>query len=244
VPGQALTETTPVVLAARFHSVTGQHFAILALFAIGCPVVIWLGRRQRGSVTEARSRRLFAGAILVVAIPLQILQFLPADWDLGTSLPFALCDLAWVASAYALWTRSWWAVALPFYWGITLTSQGIITPSLGETFPDPRFFGFWAHHFLVVWAALYLTWGLGLRPTWRGYRLTVIATAVWAAAAYAFNVIADTNYGYVNHKPSSASILDLLGPWPWYVLAEIAIVIVLWAAMTWPWAAVQRSSSA
>ena len=61
-------------------------------------------------------------------------------------------------------------------------------------------------------------------------------TLAWAVTAYAFNVVAETNYGYLNEKPSSASLLDLLGPWPWYVLAEIGIILVFWAGvMTWPW---------
>jgi hypothetical protein len=41
---------------------------------------------------------------------------------------------------------------------------------------------------------------------------------------FAFNVVVGTNYGYLNAKPSAASALDLLGPWPWYLLAEVVIV--------------------
>ena len=50
-----------------------------------------------------------------------------------------------------------------------------------------------------------------------------------------FNVIADTNYGYLNRLPKSSSLLDYLGPWPLYVVLEIAIVAVVWALLTWPW---------
>ncbi|MFW9197436.1 hypothetical protein ACOI9M_10145 [Corynebacterium striatum] len=31
------------------------------------------------------------------------------------------------------------------------------------------------------------------------------------------------------------TIINLLGPWPWYILAEIGAVAGAWAAMTWPW---------
>jgi hypothetical integral membrane protein (TIGR02206 family) len=232
-----------LIAADGFASFSGQHFLILGLFLLGIPLVVRLGRRQRGTDAEETTRRVMAVGVVVAAVPIQIYQLLPADWDLGTSLPLALCDLAWLAVVYALWTRSWWAAGLAYYWGLTLTIQGLLTPSLGQTFPDVRYFGFWSLHLLVVWSAVYLTWGIGVRPTWSSYRLAVAATAVWAAVVYLFNVVADTNYGYLNHKPSATSILDLLGPWPWYVLAEIAIVVTVWAAMTYPWVRRVRTSA-
>lgn len=36
-------------------------------------------------------------------------------------------------------------------------------------------------------------------------------TAVWAVGVFVPNVLLDTNYGYLNDKPGSASILDPLG---------------------------------
>ena len=57
---------------------------------------------------------------------------------------------------------------------------------------------------------------------------------------YLFNVVAGTNYGFLNEKPSTGSLLDYLGPWPTYVVAEVAIVAVVWALMTWPWVLVTR----
>ena len=104
---------------------------------------------------------------------MQVLQLLPGDFDVGTSLPLQLCDLAWIAAIVALWTRHRAATALVYFWGLTLTVQGILTPSLSELFPDPRYFMFWGMHFFTVWAAVYLTFGLGVRPGWRSYRLTV-----------------------------------------------------------------------
>jgi hypothetical integral membrane protein (TIGR02206 family) len=55
-----------------------------------------------------------------------------------------------------------------------------------------------------------------------------------------FNAIVGTNYGFVNNKPPSASILNVLGPWPVYVLAEGLILAVVWALITWPWVAAAR----
>lgn len=219
----------------RFEAFSTIHVAMLAMFAVGVPLVLRHAARVRGTSAEEPARRLFAVAIVVTAVPLQVLQLLPGDWDLDTSLPLQLCDLAWMVAAYALWTRRPWACALTYYWGLTLTSQALITPGLVQQFPHPRFIGFWAMHFLVVWAALYLSAGLRVRPTWRLYGSTVALTVVWAASVMSFNVALGTNYGYLNAKPGTGSVLDLLGPWPGYVVLEILVVTAVWALITVPW---------
>jgi hypothetical integral membrane protein (TIGR02206 family) len=74
-----------------------------------------------------------------------------------------------------------------------------------------------------------------MRPTWRSYRFTVVVTIAWAGITFTFNRIAGTNYGFLNGKPGTGSLLDFLGPWPLYVFVEIALILTVWALMTWPW---------
>jgi len=202
--------------------------------------VVLLGRSQRGTPRARSFSRACAVAISCVTVPSQVLQLTPADFDLGTSLPLQLSDLAWMTAVWALWTHGRVPVALTYFWGLTLSVQAILTPSLGQAFPDPRYLAFWAMHFLTVWAALYLTLGLGLGPGWREYRVTVAVTVVWAVVVFPVNRVLGVNYGYLNRKPGSASLLDLLGPWPVYVVAAFGLLSAGWALMTWPWVLVDR----
>ena len=218
-----------------FKSFTPEHFGLIAGFLVVCVTLALVGRSHRGTDAELTFRRGFAIAIPCLTIPMQVLQLLPEDFDAGTSLPLQLCDLAWMTAIFALWTRNRYATALTYFWGLTFTVQGILTPSLGETFPDPRYFMFWGMHFLTVWAAVYLTFGLRVPVTWRTYRFAVACTAVWAAVVMVINELTGTNYGYLNEKPSSASILDALPGWPLYVVIEVGILVTVWALMTWPW---------
>jgi hypothetical integral membrane protein (TIGR02206 family) len=225
-----------LAVSGGFRAFSPTHDVLLGVFVAGAVLVVWWGRSHRDGPSQQRDRRVFATAIVLIAVPLHVFELTPAAWDLGSSLPFQLCDIAWALAAVALWTRTWWAVAFTYYVGLSIVSQGVVTPSLGQNFPDPRFLGFWGVHLLVVWSAIYLVWGLGLQPTWRSYWFTVALTAGWALAAYCFNLVAGTDYGYLNRKPGSASVLDVLGPWPWYVVAEIAIVFLGWlVVMTLPW---------
>lgn len=227
------------MLAARsFEAYGPSHLTVLAIFAVGVVVVVMAGRRMAGTPAEEPFRRGLALAILAVAGSLQVLQLTPNEWNWQTSLPLQLCDLGWMLAVYALWTRNRLSATITYLWGITLTTQGIFTPDLHSEFPELRFLMFWGMHLLVVWAALLLVPGLRILPTWRTYRQTVAITFVWAVVVYVFNVIADTNYGYLNRLPKSSSLLDYLGPWPLYVVLEILIVAAVWALLTWPWARV------
>ena len=228
----------------HFEAFTAEHLGIVAGFLVVCVVVALVGRRHRGTAQELRFRRGFALLIPCFTLPLQALQLTPSDYDVGTSLPLQLCDFAWIAAIVALWTRHWTATALVYFWGLTLTVQGIITPALSNPFPDPRYIGFWGMHFCTVWAAVYLTFGLRVPVTWRSYRFAVLVTACWAAAVMAFNALVGTNYGYLNRKPAAGSLLDLFGPWPGYVVVEVALALIIWALMTWPWTRTRRQKEA
>lgn len=213
-----------------------SHGVVVAVFATVAVALVVIGRGQRGSAAEWRTSRAFAVVFAAFLVPLQIFWALPSQWGIGHSLPLQLCDLAALAAVWALWTHSQVAFALTYFWGLTLTAQAFISPELnGPDFPALEFIMFFGLHCLVVWAGIYLTWGVGLRPNWRTYRITVAATITWAAVMFAFNHVAGTNYGFLNAKPRAGSLLDLLGPWPWYLLSELILGTLVWALITWPW---------
>ncbi|WP_414687843.1 TIGR02206 family membrane protein [Mycobacterium sp.] len=221
-------------LAQRQFTAYGpSYWVVIAVFAIGSALLVWIGRSQ----TESQARRLGRIlALLTAATYGSMLVYSLIPPTIGRSVPLRLTDLATVAAAYALWSQRHWPFALTYYWGLTLSTQALISPVLNSPdFPNYGFLAFWAIHLLVVWAAIYLTWGRGMRPRWRSYRTAIMVTLVWAAATFTFNSIAGTNYGFLNGKPHTASLLDVLGPWPAYLLTAATLILIVWALMTWPW---------
>ncbi|UOT01219.1 TIGR02206 family membrane protein [Rhodococcus opacus] len=222
----------------EFTAYGPSYWAMIALFVVGSAILVWRGRCQ----TESQARRLGRVlAVLTAAIYGATLVYFSLPPTIGGSVPLRLTDLATVAAACALWSRAQWAYALTYYWGLVLSTQALISPVLtGPDFPHYQFLAFWAIHLLVVWAAIYLTWGRRMRPRWRSYRFTVLVTVVWAAATFTFNRVAGTNYGFLNRKPATATLLDVLGPWPVYLLSATTLILVVWALMTWPWERARR----
>src|SRR5699024_8564367 len=93
---------------------------------------------------------------------------------------------------------------------------------------------YWFLHIAALVVPIVFVWGLGYRPTWRGYGVAYAATVAWAGIAILVNAITGANYAYLSRAPEGPSILDVLGPWPVYILWEAVIIAVVWALMTWP----------
>lgn len=217
-----------------FTAYSPSHLVVLAIFATGTIWLLLAGPRVRGHAAERPLSVALAVANLVFGVASMITALMP--FSLKDSLPLQICDLAWVFVAWGLLTVHPLPTALTYYWGLTLSLQALVQPTLTEPFPDLEFFVFWGKHVLIVWGAVYLTLVLRHGPDWSAYRRAVVWTFGWLVVVLALNALLDANYGYVSGKPSEATVLDVLGPWPLYVVAEMAIVAVGWALITVPWA--------
>ena len=91
--------------AQRFEVFGAQHFVLVGIFLAGAVALTLLGRAQRRAGTGHRFGRVLAVVIVCLAVPSQVYQLTPWDFSLGSSLPLQLCDFAWVAAAWGLWTR-------------------------------------------------------------------------------------------------------------------------------------------
>jgi hypothetical integral membrane protein (TIGR02206 family) len=220
----------------RFTPYGFTHWALLVLTVVGAVLLVRFGRRHRDTPQAERFTRIFAVVQFAVTIGFMALWLIPPLFVLHQSLPLHLSDILRLVAGYALWSRRPWALALTYYWGLTLNPQALLTPNLDLNIaPVAEFLSYWLQHVLVMWAAIYLTWGLGLHPTWRSYRLALAVTAGWAAVVMLINLAIGTNYGFLNRKPASASLLDMMGEWPWYLVLGFALAAGVWALITWPW---------
>jgi hypothetical integral membrane protein (TIGR02206 family) len=221
-----------------FTAYSPSHLVVLAIFAAGTLGLLLAGPRLRASEARRPMAVALAWANLGFGVASTVTELFP--FSVKHSLPLQICDLAWIFVAWALLSTRPLPLALTYYWGLTLSVQALVQPTLTQPFPDLEFFVFWGKHVLIVWGAVYLCLSLRRGPDWSSYRTAVLATLGWLVAMLCLNALLGSNYGYVNGKPSEATVLDLLGPWPVYVVAEMAIVAGGWALMTLPW--VRRSA--
>lgn len=142
-------------------------------------------------------------------------------------LPLQLSDLVIWLTIITLLTGSIRAFEVAYYAGLTTATMAVLTPDLWAPLASYPSIYFFLEHGGVIVALLTLVCGGMARPRPGSVWRALIATNLWAAAVGAFNAVFGTNYMYLCRKPAGASLLDYLGPWPWYIATSQAIAIAL-----------------
>lgn len=222
----SLTDTAQFVTFGTDHVIA---MLAIAAVAIGLPIAV----RLVGSATLERWVALAIGITLPVYECAKILIRVGIyDYRLAEQLPFHICSLALLLVAYMLIRREYLAFEVAYFWAMGGTVAAILTPDIREGFPSLAFVTFFIGHGLVMVGIVYGIVVFRFKPTLASVGKVVIATLGYLPIAAVLNLLLDTNFLYLRHKPSQASIMDFLGPWPWYVaslvLLGIAICIVLY----------------
>jgi len=160
------------------------------------------------------------------------------ELDLDNILPFHLCDIAGFLAGYALLSRKPWAQELTYYWGLAATLQALITPAILYNIPHLTYFTFFVHHFAIVGAACFIPLCDGWRPLtpwWRSPLRAFLCVNLYLVLAGLLNFSLGTNFGFVAHPPENPSLIDHLGPWPFYLLSFEIIAWILFCLLTLPW---------
>ncbi len=141
-------------------------------------------------------------------------------------LPLHVCDLATAWVILALWSRKQIWMDLAYFWGLAGTLQGVLTPDLPFDYPHERWFSFFVSHAGIIVGVLYLVWGerrrVYLRSIWVAWRWIII----YAVGVIGINALLGTNYGYLCGPPKEPSLIDYLGPWPWYIGSLVILAVV------------------
>jgi len=200
------------------------HLALLAAIAAAAAGLSLLCRRQPRA---ANTVRLVLGwGIAANEVAWWIFRYSHEGLHLW-NLPLQLCDFTVWLSVFGCLTLTQCVVEFGYFAGLAGAGMALLTPDLWSPWPSyPAIYFFLAHGGIVI-AVIVLVFGRirPLRPgaVWRAYGLLL----AWAVLTGTFNLAAHTNYMYLCRKPASASALDILGPWPIYLLAGAAAALAL-----------------
>ena len=165
-----------------------------------------------------------------------------ADTFVREHLPLHVCGMTVLLSVATLLWRGRFTYELLYFWGLAGAANAMVTPELTEGFPHYVFFQYFISHGGIVGAAVFATWGLGMRPTFRSLIRAFVAMNAMAAAIACVNLLLDSNYMYLCEEPVTASPFLFL-PWPWYILWLEVLALVFFGLLYLPVLLVERSKS-
>jgi hypothetical integral membrane protein (TIGR02206 family) len=210
---------------------SGEHImALLATVAVAALLVA--AARRWGDAWAVPAGRVLAVVILGGFVCEQLTYALRGEWSAEVNLPLQLTDAVTLVSVAALWRpESALLVELVYFWALSASLQAVLTPDLGQAFPDLLFFTYFATHSGALAAACLLVFGTRRVPrsnaVWRVYALTL----AFAGLAAVGTVLTGGNYMFLRHKPARGSLLDFMGPWPVYILAGALLGLVLFLVL-------------
>lgn len=199
--------------------------AIIALcLAFGLPLLI---AKTASARQQDRFRLILTGIVLAQLLLNPWMRVAVYGEPLHLNLPLHLCHASLMLGAITLLFRSYLAYEVAYFWALGGAIPAILMPDVAFSFPHPLFLLFFIGHGLELACVAFATFVFGFRPRLISVGKAIAATAAFAALIVPINYALDANYLYLRHKPAQPSIIDLLGPWPWYVLALAGLVVML-----------------
>lgn len=208
------------------------HIFLVVGIAGAAVILAVLCRQGRISVTGVR---LFLGCVLAGnELIWWTYRYSQEGIKVSQNLPLQLCDLAVWMTILACLTLKPFAVEFAYFVGLAASGMSILTPDLSSPWPLYPIHFFICHGGIVIAVATLVFGKIAMpRPgaVWRVFGLLVL----YAVAIGLVNTIYEANYMYLcSKRPASPSLLDLMGPWPIYVLTLAPLSLVLFCLLWLP----------
>ena len=210
----------------KFELFNFSHIVSILFFII---LVIFLPLISKNYLSKNIQEIIFKilGIIIFVNYPFWImLEILAGSFDFTIHLPLHLCRFANLLILFVTFRKNEFIFQLLYFWGLSGMFQGLLSPDILEDFPHFHYFRYFAGHHLFVVAMIYSIVVMKFKPTLIGLRNAYIGINVFLAIALIYNILFDANYFWIMSKPPAGSLLDYMGPWPWYILTGQLVALV------------------
>ncbi|NHC18911.1 TIGR02206 family membrane protein [Bacillus sp. MM2020_4] len=215
-----------------FEMYSVSHFVIISICILGSALLFIYRdklKTEKWRVTEIG----IAISLLLIETTYHTWMLINGSWNVSHAIPLELCSISLILTVFLLLTRKKVIYEILLFTALLGASQAIFTPLLNYDFPHFRFFHFFYTHLIIIWVPLYFTWAKGYRPTiWSVVKLFIFLNVLMPIIMF-INKLVGGNYMFLSHKPDSASLLDVLGPYPWYILSLegllLSLSLIVWA---------------
>ncbi len=234
-----LENLQPYILAEwdgpAFQLFDRVHLATLGIILI-IILLMALARNRLSKRNKENLRDTMAAILILNETSWHLWHIFYDEWTIQEMLPLHVCSILVWLSAWMLIKKSYRIFEFAYFLGIGGALQALLTPDIGiYGFPHYRFFQTFISHGFIIIATVYMVVAEEMRPTWKSMLRVAIFGNLYMAAVFGINTLIGSNYLFVNHKPPTASVLDMLPDWPVYILYMEGIGLVTFLVLYLPY---------
>jgi len=209
-----------------FQMFSLSHFVVISIFIL-VSILIFLFKDKLKAEEWRYVEFGVAISLIIMETTYHLWMLLNGSWHVSHAIPLELCGISLILTVILLLIRNKLIYEILLFTALLGASQALFTPLLNYDFPHFRFFHFFYTHLMIIWVPLYFTWAKGYRPSiWSVLKLFIFLNVLMPVIML-INKLVGGNYMFLRHKPRSASLLDVLGPYPWYILSLEGLLISL-----------------
>lgn len=204
-----------------------SHLTALALVLFLGSLIVFM-RRTFTPAGRKIFRYLLCAVILTSEASWQLWHAINGTWNANAMLPLWLCSLTAWSMPLLLIRRSriWFQFIFPL--GFLGAWMALLQPDLMQYgFPHFRFLEYFLLHGALVIAFVVMIAVEGFRPDIRWFPRVLLAFNMYWLFCALINPLVGGNYLYTAGKLPTPSLLDYLGPWPWYLVWMEVLGILL-----------------
>jgi hypothetical integral membrane protein (TIGR02206 family) len=224
-----------------FHPLDAQHMVTLGILV----VFAWLiarASRRRDPARRPRIGLLLAALLFSYATVTYIQKGLAHELSVDYALPLELCHCVLIGCFVSILRPNQYTSEIAYFWGFAGALQATLTPDISQGFPSWEFVEFFWSHGGILLAIVFII-AEGFRPRRGSAWRMLLATNLYGIVVGTLDWVFRWNYGYLCRKPVSPSLLDFLGPWPWYLASIEAIAFASFLLLELPFKIMERRIS-
>lgn len=216
----------------NFEIGSSEHILTMAIITI---IIVTLFLFRQPLTPYRRVLRLTVGWGLIFSrLSLDIWYIATNNWQITTSLPLELCSIATIMGGIMLITKNRFLFEVFYFIAIGGAIQAIITPDLNFGFPQFRFLQFFFDHMLLIISPIILIVFYQYHITFKSLIKSFVTLNVIALIVFIVNHIISANYMFLINKPQAGSLLDFLGPYPYYLISLEAVTFIIFLILYLP----------
>ncbi|MBT8234311.1 MAG: TIGR02206 family membrane protein [Saprospiraceae bacterium] len=219
---------------SQFEAFTNSHWIpLIVIGVLGLIAIVFakyrLSKKRQICLIFTISLIPLLGYLINVIFPL-----IEGNFSIKTDLPIHICRILAVTCPIVILKNNRYWMGIFYFWILAGTLNANITPDVENAFPHWSYFSYWMVHSFLIIIPIYYIIVFKMSITFKDLKNAFWMANLFLVVTYFINVLLDSNYMYSRGKPDSASILDLMGPWPIYLITGQLLALVLFSILYLP----------